>query len=405
MFAGFTLATLAVSSPVPQSRVIISGLIYATLSFLYPIFDTVLVSVLRRLAGRPITVGGRDHSSHRLASLGLDERKVVWLLWGLTAMSSAAGVLTSSMPVGIGVIGILLGLGVGLFGVFLGTLPEYPMPEIAPARSHRVRKLIPTLRAGASLIVDVLLAGEALFCAFLVLWGNSPAGNPISQLPYLLPMVMAAHGLVSILFRSYRCGWRWFGIRDVVMLGRCVVMGSVLVGLILWVFGLQGYWLEVLPVYAILLMSFVVGVRAFLRLLWHTLVPHAIDSLRVAVLGASSAGELAIQILQKKRGLGAHPVLVLETDPALSHTTIHGVPVHHPGSDPLRLVRQNNIDVLIVPSDGPLGPAEAAVIAACQSGGLDVRSLDLALRPLQREPSKVMGESRVKADHSLPAGL
>jgi len=43
----------------------------------YPTFDTALVSILNKLAGRPISVGGRDHSSHRLASIGLDERQVV----------------------------------------------------------------------------------------------------------------------------------------------------------------------------------------------------------------------------------------------------------------------------------------------------------------------------------------
>jgi UDP-GlcNAc:undecaprenyl-phosphate GlcNAc-1-phosphate transferase len=78
MFIGFSLGALAIVSPVPSKRLFVSALFYPALTFLYPIFDTVLVSVLRRSAGRPISVGGRDHSSHRLVSLGLSERKPVY---------------------------------------------------------------------------------------------------------------------------------------------------------------------------------------------------------------------------------------------------------------------------------------------------------------------------------------
>ena len=94
MFVGFSLGALAVASPVPNTRVFASTLFYPALTFLYPIFDTALVSVLRRSAGRPISVGGRDHSSHRLVSLGLTERKAVWLLWLLSAIGAAVGLLT-----------------------------------------------------------------------------------------------------------------------------------------------------------------------------------------------------------------------------------------------------------------------------------------------------------------------
>src|SRR5215213_2435992 len=39
-----------------------------------PILDTTLVTVVRSLHHRPISMGGRDHLSHRLVALGLNER-------------------------------------------------------------------------------------------------------------------------------------------------------------------------------------------------------------------------------------------------------------------------------------------------------------------------------------------
>ena len=173
MFIGFSLGSLAIASPAPNTRIFLSTLLYPTLAFLYPIFDTLLVSVLRRSAGRPISVGGRDHSSHRLVSLGLTEQKAVWVLWLLAAIGASAGRSTHAMPIGVFAIAVLLVSGVTVFGIFLATLPTYAMPNTAPVRANWIRKLTPNLRAGVTLIVDTLLAETALLVAFLFRWDNS----------------------------------------------------------------------------------------------------------------------------------------------------------------------------------------------------------------------------------------
>src|SRR5581483_10812042 len=58
-----------------------------------PIFDTFFVSVTRRLHGQRVSVGGTDHSSHRLVRLGLNERTAVLLLYALSAGSGAIAIL------------------------------------------------------------------------------------------------------------------------------------------------------------------------------------------------------------------------------------------------------------------------------------------------------------------------
>ena len=119
MFAGFLLGALTIASPPPRSGVVLSALLYPVLTFLYPIFDTVLVSVMRRAAGRPISVGGRDHSSHRLVAMGLSEQQAVWVLWALTAIGSAAGLVVHPIPFSALALTIAGGT---IFGVPLGTL-------------------------------------------------------------------------------------------------------------------------------------------------------------------------------------------------------------------------------------------------------------------------------------------
>jgi UDP-GlcNAc:undecaprenyl-phosphate/decaprenyl-phosphate GlcNAc-1-phosphate transferase len=123
MLAGFSLATLTIASPLAHTKVFAAELVYPALTFVYPIFDTALVSVLRRAAGRPISVGGRDHSSHRIALAGLGERRAVWILWILTALGGFAGLLVQWKPLVLVATTVLVLLLFIAFGIYLAALP------------------------------------------------------------------------------------------------------------------------------------------------------------------------------------------------------------------------------------------------------------------------------------------
>lgn len=86
---GFFLASASV---VTASKVTVplAGLAIPCLIVFVPVFDALLVSLCRRVKGRAISDGGRDHSSHRLVFSGLSERRAVGLLH---AMALCAGVL------------------------------------------------------------------------------------------------------------------------------------------------------------------------------------------------------------------------------------------------------------------------------------------------------------------------
>jgi UDP-GlcNAc:undecaprenyl-phosphate/decaprenyl-phosphate GlcNAc-1-phosphate transferase len=122
---GFAMGALTLAGPAPHKEMLLAGFFYPALTFTYPIFDTALVSILRRLAGRPISMGGRDHSSHRLASLGLGQRQVVWILWLLAAAGSSFGLTLHWVPGALLAATALMITVMGMFGLFLGTLPAY----------------------------------------------------------------------------------------------------------------------------------------------------------------------------------------------------------------------------------------------------------------------------------------
>jgi UDP-GlcNAc:undecaprenyl-phosphate GlcNAc-1-phosphate transferase len=58
-----------------------------------PVMDTVTVFLHRMRRGQSPFVGGKDHTTHHLAYLGLSDRQVLYVLAGLAAMCNAVAVL------------------------------------------------------------------------------------------------------------------------------------------------------------------------------------------------------------------------------------------------------------------------------------------------------------------------
>lgn len=89
---GFFLASASViaagSVRGPLARLVIPCLV-----LFVPVFDALLVSVSRRVKGRAISDGGRDHSSHRLVFSGFSERRAVGLLHAMAVCAVVLAVV------------------------------------------------------------------------------------------------------------------------------------------------------------------------------------------------------------------------------------------------------------------------------------------------------------------------
>jgi UDP-GlcNAc:undecaprenyl-phosphate GlcNAc-1-phosphate transferase len=98
-----------------------------------PLFDITLVVVTRLLEGRPPTQAGKDHTSHRLMSLGLSQRKTLFTLYGMCAFFGLLGLIVGAAPpdaaLRVGVAGLAL-LGV-LFLVMIWVRRRYQLPSVS----------------------------------------------------------------------------------------------------------------------------------------------------------------------------------------------------------------------------------------------------------------------------------
>jgi UDP-GlcNAc:undecaprenyl-phosphate GlcNAc-1-phosphate transferase len=134
LFIGFVLAVLGLE---------LDGTASGLASFAVPvlvlgvaIFDTSLVTVTRLVSGRSPFRGGRDHTSHRLVSLGLGVPRAVGLLYAVGAALGAVGVATARVgdPAGVALAAVIASATVPL-GARLAAVPVDTAggtPQVAP---------------------------------------------------------------------------------------------------------------------------------------------------------------------------------------------------------------------------------------------------------------------------------
>jgi UDP-GlcNAc:undecaprenyl-phosphate GlcNAc-1-phosphate transferase len=91
LFLGFMLAVISLKlrMPVPHGASIVAVVLLVGPA----VFDTMLVVISRVKHGRPIYIGGTDHTSHRLLLLGIPKVGVTAVLVIGTTMSCTLGVL------------------------------------------------------------------------------------------------------------------------------------------------------------------------------------------------------------------------------------------------------------------------------------------------------------------------
>lgn len=93
---GFALGCLAALGSW-RSPTVATSLLIPILVLAYPIFDTTFVTSLRLRESRRVFQGGKDHSSHRLVSLGLGPTEAVLLIYLFSVCHALTAALITSV--------------------------------------------------------------------------------------------------------------------------------------------------------------------------------------------------------------------------------------------------------------------------------------------------------------------
>ena len=385
MFLGFFVAGLSLVGGYPYSRGAVSILLLPVLVLLVPIFDTAFVSITRILAGRPISVGGRDHTSHRLVALGLSERAAVHLLYAVAIASGAIAFLTYRYGLSRSAVLILfLLLSVAMLALYLSRAQvQHPVPERVQPFVRRVHDLSSVPQV-AMVLIDFALLIAAYDVAYLLRF-EGELGPMRDVFVQSVPIVVGCQIVALMLHRTYQGLWRYTSLDDLVRVVRAASLGTlVAIVVVVLAFRFEGYSRSVFVLDWLLVTVFLCGSRVGFRLLGDWLRPQRDDARRILIYGAGDGGELAARQMLHDPSLGRSPVAFLDDDPAKRLRRIHGLPVLG-GADRIdEVLSAQRIDEVLVTSEGIPAERIRRVASACAAHGVPVVRATLRLDPADR---------------------
>ncbi len=333
MFVGFLLAGSALLGNVGgRSRSISAVLAVPILVLLVPIFDTTFVTLMRKLAGRAASQGGRDHTSHRLVALGLTEKHAVWLLYSLAISGGVLALLVRQASIDVSVAAITAFTVVLTFiGIHLGHVHVYDDAERDTPRFVATLVGFTYKRRLFEVVLDVLLITMSYYAAYALKFGPYDESSPWRLFLETLPVVIVIKLTAFLTAGIYRGIWRYASLANVLDFARAVATGSVALTLALvLIYRFEGFSRTVVATDAILLFVLVTASRFALRILRRLLPSSSAQSARRALIyGAGDGGELLYRELRNNPEL-AMPVAFFDDDAAKSGRLLHGLRIHTP---------------------------------------------------------------------------
>lgn len=383
LFLGASLSLLTVHAN-GQASNILSLVAVPACILLVPILDTTLVTVTRLLRGQPISQGGKDHSSHRLVTLGLSEPHAVLLLYLMAVVAGATAVFIKGYSYALSL--AVLPLVIIVFTLFTAYLAQVEV--VSEEEQHRRAKekkltiLLSTLtyrRRLLEVFLDLLVISSAYYLAFAMRFEFRLNEFLLNLFVESLPVVLIATYMAFFLFGNYRGLWRYTGIEDLVRIAKAVMCATLfsMVGL-LAVYGFDGHSRIVMVVYGLLLFFGVAASRLSFRLFGLLIHRPGKDKVPVLIYGAGDGGEVVLRECRKNAEVDYQPIGFIDDDPLKQGRTVAGLRVLG-GADKLpEILRHEKVQGCIISSPKILANGHGEKLrTVCEQRGLWIRQLRL----------------------------
>jgi UDP-GlcNAc:undecaprenyl-phosphate GlcNAc-1-phosphate transferase len=356
LYLGYSLGTLSLIDLGSRPLVSLSIIAVPLFVLAIPIFDTTLVTVLRILNHRSIAQGGRDHSSHRLVSLGLSERQAVLTLYILSLAMGLFSLLLPTFHASTVVVLVLVAtLLVYYFGAYLGSVKIYRSDSQAleQARSRGLfvfDTFVSHKQRIVDLSCDLVIVAASYLAAYLLRYEGVLSPGNTDLVLKSLPFLISARLLSFVAFGLYRSVPGAFSIYDLLAIGKAVVISSAVfvTGLVL-LSRFVYYSRAVIVIDAVLTFSGVAFARIALRS-----IHEIFDSLtrskgqRVIIVGAGSLGEAAARLLRSDTDHEYQIVGFLDDSPDKIGRKLHGFPVLGELERAAEVIQEKDVEIVVL---------------------------------------------------------
>jgi UDP-GlcNAc:undecaprenyl-phosphate GlcNAc-1-phosphate transferase len=384
---GFALASLGLAASWNVAGSTVATLLLPILILAVPVLDTTLVTTIRLLEGRPVSQGGRDHSSHRLVRFGMSEKHAVLLLaliaTALGGTSLAYNVLDDQR---LAIVGVLVTFVLLVqFASFLADVERRNTPgsdvRLVDAFAVHWRRLIEVL-------VDFGLIVGSFAAAYAIRFGWPGTESQRHLATVALPVLVAARYLAFIPFGLYRSIWRYAGSRDVVSIGGAVIVSEVIALAYIAISRPFGDFSRSFFMFDALICTAAIVVSR----LAERVVIGGIGTFRdrtgrrTIIVGAGRTGRSLLRELRETPG--ERVVGLVDDNPALRRRRISGASVIGASHEIERLIERHRPDIVLVTI--PDAPPERLdlIVQAAQRNNIPCR---FVRREVDLDPRVVLG--------------
>lgn len=233
LFAGFFLSAITILGSQKSGESLFASIIFPISIMLVPIFDTIVVSITRRIRGLSPFRGGRDHISHRLVIMGFSEKKAVLFLISISIFMGGTTYLVRELNV-------LISIAVYFVTTLFLILFCFYLSRINISLSGQKNDFIKlrNLNFQYKKNIFLLLTDMILFCftyyfSFIIKYEGILSKQTMQIFEQSLPIIVIAKLLLLILLGVYSLEIQFssflFGIRIIgaLSLGTMFVIGAL----------------------------------------------------------------------------------------------------------------------------------------------------------------------------------
>jgi UDP-GlcNAc:undecaprenyl-phosphate/decaprenyl-phosphate GlcNAc-1-phosphate transferase len=403
LLIGMSLAglTLTLGSTITGGQNVLSVIAVPLLVLLIPIFDTTLVTVSRMVSGRPTSVGGRDHTSHRLVAIGLSERSAVSLLWLLAAAGGAIGVAFRESAAWWSIVAALFAVGMTMFAIYLGGIRVYETTDAAALQRGGLTPIVVDFvyrRRVAEVLLDFVLVTVAYYAAYRLKFDYIEFAANFTYFTRSLPIVVAVQLAAFFAVGVYQGVWRHFSASDAVTVVRGTLAGSLVSALIfVYMFpadpsaGTTSFSRTVLIIYAIVVVLMITGSRASFRVISELLQRRRHTGRRIVVYGAGDGGAMAVRELLSNPEHDVRIIGFIDDDPRKRRMRVRGYPVLGPYETLSQLIVADSIDGVVLSTRAVGGTRLRELEEMCGEHSIQLSRLVVGLEPVASEPALSAG--------------
>ena len=384
---GFIVGSLGLATAWTVAGSTVATLLLPVLILAVPILDTTLVTIVRLLEGRPISQGGRDHTSHRLVYQGLSDKRAVVLL---AIVSGALGLTSLAYErlddTRVTLAGVLVTFAFLIqFGSYLADVNRPAQPQ---ETTSFMRSLLVHRRRLIEVLVDFALITSAFYAASFIRLENAPEGWTRHVFDLSLPALLVSRYVFFWLFGLYRGVWRYAGARDAAMIFAAVVASETTTFLFIWATVPWHGFPRGIYAIDIFVCSFLILVSRF----WERSIAQALrvfvgrsGQRRTVIVGAGRSGRSLLRELRESRG--ERVIGFVDDDPQLRHRRIQGAPVLGSLSEIGWILGRHSPDAVLVTIPAAPRALLDGIVEACTRADVSCR---FVRRQIDLDPLSVL---------------